>query len=259
MFVNTYVPEGMRYKTKENKTALSCPEALERAAEQKQILEAPVLLCDNRLRLHVDLGCMVGIIRREDAVYCRPGEAVKDIAVITRVGKPVCFHVIGFGEENGRRVAYLSRKTAQEECAERHLFCLRPGDVLPAKVTHLENYGAFVDVGCGIASLLSIDCISVSRITHPRERLACGMQISVVIKSVGSFRQQRFQLTVKQPAFAQKALPLVIAAVFGKKFSHFLQRSAAGIHIHCAGFGYMQIYDLIAGFKNRFAAAVSQI
>ena len=197
MFVNTYVPEGMRYKTKENKAALSCPEALERAAEQKQILEAPVLLCDNRLRLHVDLGCMVGIIRREDAIYCRPGEAVKDIAVITRVGKPVCFHVIGFGEENGRRVAYLSRKTAQEECAERHLFCLRPGDVLPAKVTHLENYGAFVDVGCGIASLLSIDCISVSRITHPRERLACGMQISVVIKSIDPLSKRIF-VTMKE-------------------------------------------------------------
>ena len=60
----------------------------------------------------------------------------------------------------------------------------RPGDISEARVTHLENYGAFVDIGCGIASLLSIDCISVSRITHPGDRLACGMYISVAIKAI---------------------------------------------------------------------------
>lgn len=194
---NTYRPEGMLTGTKENKEALSSPEALERARCTGQIIEAPALLCDNRMRLHVDLGCMRGIIEREEAVWCRPGEMIKDIAVITRVGKPVAFRVIGFGEENGERVALLSRREAQRECASAFLSGLMPGDIIPAKVTHLENYGAFVDIGCGIASLLSIDCISVSRITHPRDRLACGMQIYVAVKSIDT-ELKRIFVTMKE-------------------------------------------------------------
>ena len=194
---NTYKPEGMLGTTKENREALASPEGLERACRTGQILEATALLCDNRMRLHVDLGCMRGIIEREEAVWCRPTESIKDIAVITRVGKPVAFKIIGFREEEGERVALLSRRLAQSECASAFLSGLMPGDIIPAKVTHLENYGAFVDVGCGISSLLSIDCISVSRITHPRDRLACGMQIFVAVKSIDT-ELKRIFVTMKE-------------------------------------------------------------
>lgn len=194
---NTYLPEGMLMHTKENKEALASPEGLERAWHAGRILEAPVLLCDNQMRLHVDLGCMRGIIERDEAVWCRPGESIKDIAVITRVGKSVAFRVIGFAEERGERVAMLSRRAAQGECAAAFLSGLTPGDVIPAVVTHLENYGAFLDIGCGIASLLSIDCISVSRITHPRDRLACGMKIFVAVKSIDTTLRRIF-VTMKE-------------------------------------------------------------
>ena len=61
---------------------------------------------------------------------------------------------------------------------------LMPGDIIPAKVTHLENFGAFVDIGCGIVSLLSIDSISVSRISHPCARLSVGDSVYTVIKKI---------------------------------------------------------------------------
>ena len=64
------------------------------------------------------------------------------------------------------------------------MYSLIPGDIIRAKVTHLENFGAFVDIGCGIPSLLSVDTISVSRINHPRDRLYNGQMIWVVVKSV---------------------------------------------------------------------------
>lgn len=194
---NTYTPEGLLSTTKENREALTSPEALEHAHRTGQILEATALLCDSRMRLHVDLGCMRGIMEREEAVWCRPTESIKDIAVITRVGKPVAFKIIGFCEEDGERVALLSRRLAQNECASAFLSGLMPGDIIPAKVTHLENYGAFVDIGCGISSLLSIDCISVSRITHPRDRLACGMQIFVAVKSIDT-ELKRIFVTMKE-------------------------------------------------------------
>lgn len=179
-----FQPEGTLLATPRNTEFLASPAGLERAFREGVILEAPALLCDAGMRLHIDLGCMRGYMDREEAVWCRKGEEIKDIAVLTRVGKPVCFKVIGFFLENGVRVAQLSRKAAQAECAAYLFEHLRAGDILPAKVTHLEPYGAFLDIGCGISSLLSIDCISVSRIAHPRDRLSPGMNIFVAIKSI---------------------------------------------------------------------------
>lgn len=179
-----YLPEGMLGKTPENRAALASAEALRRAMEEGRILEAPALLCDSKMRLHVELGCMRGIMEREETVWCRPGESVKDIAVITRVGKPVAFKILRIGEEEGEPVAFLSRRAAEEECANAFFATLAPGDLIPARVTHLETYGAFVDVGCGLSSLLSIDCISVSRISHPHDRLANGMNLTVAVKSI---------------------------------------------------------------------------
>ena len=65
---------------------------------------------------------------------------------------------------------------------------LKAGDVVPARITHLESFGAFADVGCGIVALLPIDAISVSRIEHPKERFSVGMDIKAVIKSIENGR-----------------------------------------------------------------------
>lgn len=168
----------------ENTEAISSLQGLERAMREGRICEAVCVMCDHDLRLHIQLGTVTGIMAREDVVYLPGGEPAKDIAIITRVGKPVCFKVIGFGEERGEPVAYLSRRLAQKECTEAYLDHLCPGDIIPATVTHLENFGAFVDVGCGICSLLSVDCLSVSRISHSADRVACGMRLYVVVKAV---------------------------------------------------------------------------
>jgi small subunit ribosomal protein S1 len=162
---------------------LSSISGLERAMNEGKILKSNVLFCDSNMRLHVDLGCIRGIIERTEALYCRAGETIKDIAIISRVGKNVVFKVIGFRQENGETVALLSRREAQKDCNRNYLSALMPGDIIPATVTHLESFGAFVDIGCGLSSLLTVDSISVSRISHPRDRLSVGDQIYVVVKS----------------------------------------------------------------------------
>ena len=125
-----------------------------------------------------------GIIPREEVQYSK-NEETKDIAILTRVGKPVCFKVIGFERDSyGESVAVLSRRLAQRDCMLNYIETLMPGDIIPTKITHLENFGAFVDIGCGITSLLSIDSISVSRIAHPSVRLAVGDAIYTVVKSI---------------------------------------------------------------------------
>lgn len=180
---NIYLPEGALINSFENRSAMSSVQSLEKSAQQGKILEGIAGMCDGDMCLHVDLCGIEGIIRKEECVLAKAGEEIKDIAVITRVGKPVCFKVIGFENIDGVQRAVLSRRLAQVECLNYYLSSLIPGDIIPACVTHLENFGAFVDIGCGIVSLLSIDCISVSRISHPSDRLSVGMKISVAVKS----------------------------------------------------------------------------
>ncbi len=181
---NSYAPEGTLFGTKENREYISSRSGLLRAMSEGKILEASAMLCDSNMRLHVDLYGMVGIIDKSEALYNLDGKETKDIAVITRVGKPVCFKIIGFGIEDGKEVAFLSRREAQKECLRMYLNDLIPGDIVRAQVTHLDSFGAFVDIGCGIISLLSIDSISVSRISHPSDRLSVGDKIFTVIKTV---------------------------------------------------------------------------
>ncbi len=182
--MNQYQPEGTLLTTPQNQEYLHTRQGLERAMERGAIVEAPAILCDSAFDLHVALGGRLrGIIPREEAQYL-PDDEIKDIAILTRVGKPVCFKVLGFEKRDSGEVCLLSRRLAQKECAENFLAALVPGDIVPAKVTHLENFGAFVDIGCGMISLLSIDCLSVSRISHPSARLSVGDRIHTVIRSV---------------------------------------------------------------------------
>lgn len=179
------MPEGSLLGSITNFEYLSSERGLERAIADGAILEAIATSCDSCRDLTVDLGCMPGIIRRKDAAIVQEGEALKDIAIISRVGKAVCFKVLSIcRDQNGKPYALLSRKSAQEECMRSFVGDLMPGDIIDARVTHLEHFGAFVDIGCGIPSLLSIDCISVSRISHPRDRFFVGMPIRAIIKSI---------------------------------------------------------------------------
>ena len=183
--INTYKPEGMLFYSVQNRAIMSegrC--GLERAMAQGMILESTAMLCDEEMNLRVDLHGIEGIIPREEVCYSWNDEKVKDIAIITRVGKPVCFKVVSVYEREGKTYAVLSRRLAQIECMNNFVSTLVPGDIVESRVTHLESFGAFVDVGCGIISLLAVDCISVSRFSHPRDRLYCGMKLYTVIKSI---------------------------------------------------------------------------
>ena len=178
-----YLPEGKRIDTAANRAAISSCEGLRAAMEHGDILEARAILCSNDHDLKISLPCMKGIIPREEGAMGIKDGTVRDIAVISRVGKAVCFTVRDIRQDDEGQVALLSRAQAQHKCAEEYLRKLRVGDVIPARITHLEPFGAFCDIGCGIVALMPIDAISVSRIEHPDERFSVGMDIYAVIKS----------------------------------------------------------------------------
>ena len=160
-----------------------------------KILEAKAIMCDSDHNLIVDLGNTKGIIPRSEAAFEFNGEKIKDIAIISRVNKPVCFKVLRVEKNNNKAKFILSRRLAQKSCFENKISKLCSGDIIDAMVTHLENFGAFVDIGCGIVSFLPIDTISVSRISHPNERFKNGMKIKVIVKSIS---KDRVNLTHKE-------------------------------------------------------------
>ncbi len=181
---NVYRPEGVLLETGENGGGRGIF-ALKEAMEQKRIVEARAKVCDAAHNLIVELGSCKGFIPREEAAIGIDDGTTRDIAIISRVNKPVCFFVTGIKTTpDGSACAILSRRKAQEECRREYIEKLKPGDVIDARVTHMEPFGCFVDIGCGIASLIPIDAISVSRISHPRDRFRVGQDIKAVVKSV---------------------------------------------------------------------------
>ena len=187
--MKNYCPEGALFMTPDNQNCIKSIFALQEAMLQGKILEARVLICDGEHNLHLDLPCAKGIIPREEGAIGIAEGTTKDIALITKVNKPVCFKVKHIRkDDSGGYTAVLSRREVQEECMESFISALTPGDIIPAKVTHLEQFGAFVDIGCGIPSLIPIDAISVSRISHPSDRFQAGQDIFVVIKDISGGR-----------------------------------------------------------------------
>ncbi len=184
-----YRPEGWLYQSAENQRLISTPEGLAEALACGTILEARASVCDSSHNLIIDLPCGKAVIPREEGAIGISDGTTRDIALISRVNKIVSFKVTGLeNTADGHYCAVLSRKAAQTECVQNYISLLRAGDVIDARVTHLEQFGCFVDIGCGIPSLIPIDAISVSRISHPSDRFRIGETIRAAVKSTDGNR-----------------------------------------------------------------------
>ncbi len=183
--MSEFYPEGELIGSEANRRAVSSEESLKECILSGRIVEAPCIVCDSGHNLIVDFGFIKGIIPRTEGAIGIDDGTTRDIALISRVNKSVCFKVTAFANnEHGNKTVILSRRMAQQECMSRYISKLTPGDIINAKVTHLEQFGCFVDIGCGIPSLIPIDAISVSRINHPSNRMSVGQNIKAVIKSI---------------------------------------------------------------------------
>ena len=176
-----FLAEGNNWGTEQNNKFLQNEESLTALIGTKQVVEAICTYCDEKHNMHVDLNGLEGIIAYDDGAIKADEGKTKTIALLSRVGKPVSFYVMGKDEVNDKVVFKLSRRAVQEDCFENYIKKLEKGRVIDAKVTHLANFGAFVDVGVGIASLIPIDRLSVSRISSPSDRFVVGQDVKAVV------------------------------------------------------------------------------
>lgn len=187
--MHQFLPEGL-YPQPEGYTR----EELQLAMLQGKILQGTAVKCDEKHNLHVPLGRCRGLITRAEAARGILGGETRDIAILSRVGRPVCFTVLGFAPDG---TALLSRRSAQDAALE-HIFREnRPGDILPVVVTGLAPFGAFCDIGCGASGLLGLRDLCVSRLQHPGELLRIGQRLPVAIRSLDPV-QRRVGLTLRE-------------------------------------------------------------
>ena len=100
------------------------------------------------------------------------------------------------GTDPGEIYAVLSRTAAQKECYERFICGLMPGDILPARVTHLEPFGAFVDIGVKHDGLVHISQLSEKFIKSPRDIVAVGDIVKVKVIGI-DLEKQKVALSMK--------------------------------------------------------------
>lgn len=159
---------------------------LRRFMQDGTIIEAPATKCDSELNLHFELGIKIsGVIPYDEMEYNRNGAKTKNVAVISRVTKTTCFKVINIEEaEDGQYNVTLSRRQAQKECYDNFISKLELGQVINCKITHVEEYGAFCDIGCGLVALLPVENFCIARVRDPKKMLSRYKNLKVIVKSI---------------------------------------------------------------------------
>jgi small subunit ribosomal protein S1 len=185
-----FLPEGMNAAFQKNAAEIRGMDGLIRAAAEKAVLEAVAVRCGADHALHVPLGGFDAVLPRAEAMHPDIAGADREISVLSRVGKYICFRVTSAGYENGTARVLLSRRSVQGDALDLFFSSARVGDVVPAAVTHLAPFGAFADVGCGITALLPLENISVCRISHPSDRFSQGERIFAAVSKIDAERRR---------------------------------------------------------------------
>lgn len=90
--------------------------------------------------------------------------------------------------DRGRKRLLLSRRNAQRKELEverqKAVQELVPGAVVHGKVTRIESYGAFVDIGGGVEGLVHVSNIARERLDSPEDVLKVGQQVDAKVLEI---------------------------------------------------------------------------
>ncbi len=167
---------------------------LQRSIGTGDIFEAICVKCDEHHNLHVELGTISGIIPRQEAALGLTEGRTKEYAILSRVGKPVCFQVMEFTADG---TAILSRRAAQMEAKDYFLSTLRPGDIIEAVVQNAADFGVFCDIGCGFPALMRIDRCCISRLQKTSDLYHTGQHLHLAVLDIDDSLGQ-IQLTGRE-------------------------------------------------------------
>ena len=126
-----------------------------------------------------------------------PNEVLKE-------GQVVSVRVLKVKDLDDKRKARisLSLKANQQDPWAEAMAGLKEGTVVQGKVEALETFGAFVDLEGKVRGLVHISELADKRVAHPRDVLAVGQEVKVLVLEVDS-RRKRLRLSIKQAESAE--------------------------------------------------------
>lgn len=139
----------------------------------------------------VDLGGMDGLLHVSEITHRRgikPGEFVK-------VGDVVDVKIIKFDRETGKLSLSLKQTMADPWQGAESKYAV--GTAVTARVSRVENFGAFVEVEEGLEGLLPVSEISWQRIKHPSEVVKEGDTLRLTVLSI-DVAAKRMSFSLKQ-------------------------------------------------------------
>jgi small subunit ribosomal protein S1 len=98
------------------------------------------------------------------------------------IGKSLSFIIVEYGE-GGKNIVISRKPILDQEKRDRKLALketLREGDKVRGKVTSIQKFGAFVDIG-GLEGLLPISEMAWGRIEKVNDLLSVGQEVEVII------------------------------------------------------------------------------
>lgn len=132
----------------------------------------------------VDIGGADGLVHLSEISWSR----VKHPSEVLKVGDEVNVYVLSVNPTE-KKIA-LSIKRTQPEPWSRVASKYEIGQVVPATVTQLANFGAFARIEDGIEGLIHVSELSDERVNHPREVVQEGQEVMVRIIRIDAQRRR---------------------------------------------------------------------
>jgi len=139
----------------------------------------------------VDLGGIDGLVHISEISWGR----VTHPGTLLKIGDAVRVLVLSIDREN--RHVGLSIKRLLPNPWDAFYDRYAVGDIVEAQVTHLADFGAFVQLERGLEGLVHISELADERIVHPAKVLSVGQRVRVRVLKVEK-DQHRLSLSLKQ-------------------------------------------------------------
>ncbi|MEW6350860.1 MAG: 30S ribosomal protein S1 [Thermodesulfobacteriota bacterium] len=192
----------LKYNRKRGNIVLSRRPILEKAKDQKKNLIMTALAGDGTFigkvknitdyGAFVDLGGIDGLLHITDMSWGRVGHPSE----ILKVNDEIRVKVLKFDEDNER--VSLGLKQLQPDPWENVEDTFPMGSKWEGKVVSITDYGAFVELQCGVEGLVHVSEMTwAKKPRHPSKIVSVGEDVEVVVLHVDK-EQKRISLGMKQ-------------------------------------------------------------
>jgi small subunit ribosomal protein S1 len=192
-----------------SRRALLEAERAKQAAEVRARLEVGVTVTGTVTSIKdygafVDIGGLEGMLHVSELGFARVAHPSEVLTVGQTIDVQVTKIEASDNPKRPERIS-LSLKALQQDPWREAVNTLPAGSRVRGRVTRLESFGAFVTVGEGLEGLVHVSqLVGDRRISHPREILAVGQEVEVVVLEVDP-EKRRISLSVRALDAQQEA------------------------------------------------------